>query len=166
MSWLIGNDKSISPFLAVQFLPLLGRAAPSDLSWGSPHRTTPCSRQSSSNLRSFSGSLNRHLPKAPISANPQHPLNSCSHHKICVGEEKSHTGMPQHRPTNPPRPTQQHHQAGGSTSQEKKVKVAETAIIPNSQDSGGWFLSVTSCPRQGDKQSVPWVGTGQPSART
>lgn len=68
VSWLTGNDKSISPFLTVLFLLLLGRAAPLRPQLGKP----PCPKQSSSTPRSLLGSLNWHLPRTPVSAKPSH----------------------------------------------------------------------------------------------
>lgn len=168
VSWLFGNDKSISPFLTVQFLPLQGRAASLRPRLGEPSLNHTLPKAEHLNPQKLVRVTELASPKSTSLSKtiPQHPLHSCSSHKICSGGGKSHTG------TNPPRPTHQHHQAGSSTSQEK-MKVAETALIPTARTQVGVFCwqgksPPHSCPRQGDKQSVPWVGTGcdQPSART
>lgn len=103
-------------------------------------------------------STNLSKPTAPLEL-LQPSQNLCWGRKVPHWDATAQTNQPTQAHTAAP-PSWGFYKPG------KKVKVAETAIIPNSQDSGGCFLSVMSYPRQGDKQSVPWVGTGQPSART
>lgn len=134
--WLMGNDKPISPFLTILFLLLLGRAAPSGLSQGSHHWATPCPKQSSSEAWiHWTGISQEHQSQQ------NHPTSALTllqpSQSLCWGG-KSHIGMPQHRPSNPARPTHQQRQAGGSTNQEK-MKVAENALIPSTRSQVGVF---------------------------